>query len=70
MFEGLGKFPFEYKIHLDPNVTTVAHIPRRVPLSLQDRLKQQLVAMEQTDIITVVTEPLRWVKSLLIVEKK
>ena len=70
VFEGLGKVPFEYKIRLDPNVTPVVHPPRRVPLSLQDRLKQQLVAMEQAGIITPVTEPTKWVNCLLIVKKK
>ena len=44
-FKGLGCLPGEYKIKLDPSVPPVVHAPRKVPVSLNDRVKQELQRM-------------------------
>ena len=32
LFEGIGHLPGKHKIHVDPNVTSVVHPPRRIPI--------------------------------------
>ena len=44
-FKGLGCLPGEYKIKLDPSVPPVVHAPRKVPVSLNDRVKEELQRM-------------------------
>ena len=69
VFTGLGCFPGEHYIVIDTNVTPVIHAPRRVPLSIQPKLKQTFEAMVKTDTIVKRDEPTDWVSSLLLVEK-
>jgi hypothetical protein len=70
IFSGLGCFPGEYHIEIDPRVTPVIHPPRRVPLAIQPKLKATLDAMEKAGTIVKRSEPTDWVNSLLIVEKR
>jgi len=69
VFVGLGCFPGEHHIVTDKNVQPVIHAPRRVPLSLQPKLKQSLEAMVKSGTIVKRDEPTDWVSSLLLVEK-
>jgi len=69
VFEGIGLFPGECTIHLDPNITPVVHPPRRVPFALRERLEHELQHMEKLDVISKVTEPTKWVNSVVVVEK-
>ena len=69
VFQGVGLFPGECNIHTDPDIVPVVQPPRRVPIALQDRLKLELERMETQGIICKVTEPSRWVSSLVVVEK-
>lgn len=72
VFQGIGLFPGECKIHVDQNVLPVVHPPRRVLFALRDKLKSELERMEhmeQVEIITKVSAPTEWVNFLVIVEK-
>lgn len=69
VFKGIGLFPGECTIHLDPDATPVVHPPRRIPLALRSRLKDELDSMEQQDVIIKVTEPTEWVNSMVVAEK-
>ncbi|RXN13855.1 Retrovirus-related Pol poly from transposon [Labeo rohita] len=69
VFTGIGLFPGECNIHLDPSATPVVHPPRRVPFALRDRLREELDSMEDQGIIKKVTEPTDWVNALCVVEK-
>ena len=69
VFNGLGLFPGECTIHLDPDAVPVVHPPRRVPQSIAEKLKPELDKMEDMGVITKVTQPTPWVNSLVIVEK-
>lgn len=69
VFKGIGLFPGECKIQLDPNAVPVVHPPRRVPFALRDKLKQELDRMEKANIIAKVSTPTEWVNSLVVVEK-
>ena len=69
VFQGIGEFPGECNLHVDPSATPVVHPPRRVPIALRERLKQELDKMEASNIICRVTEPTKWVNTLVVVEK-
>ena len=66
---GIGEFP-EHSLTLHPDAKPVIHPPRRVPLALHDKDKQELVHMKKYDIITKVTEPINWVNSMVVVHKR
>lgn len=70
VFTGTGEFPDEpYHITLKENAVPVIHPPRRVPLSLQPKLKETLDKLEKEGIVSKVNKPTDWVQSLVIVEK-
>ena len=68
-FKGVGCFPGEFHITLDPTVPPVIHPPRRVPEALREPLKKELDALVQQGIIIKVDEPTDWVNSLVCVTK-
>ena len=68
VFKGIGKFPGECSLHVDPSAVPVVYPPRRIPFTLRDRLKQELDDMERNAIITKVNEPTEWVNGLVVVE--
>lgn len=70
VFEGLGQFPGEHHIHVDPNVVPVIHGCRKIPLAVMGKLKDTLDLLLQADVIAPVTQPTPWVNSLVITEKK
>lgn len=57
VFIGIGLFPGECAIHIDPNAVPVVHPPRCVPLVLRDCLKEELQSMEKQQIVMKVTKP-------------
>ena len=65
MFKGLGCLPNMHTIKLDPTVQPVVHPPRRVPVSLRERVKSELHRMEQMGVIVKQTEPTEWVNSMV-----
>lgn len=69
VFQGIGEFPGECNFRVNPDITPVACPPRRIPIALRGRLKDELDSMERNDIICKVTEPTDWVNALVVVEK-
>ena len=69
VFQGIGEFPGECNLHIDPHVAPVVYTPHRVPLALRERLKQELDKMEECNVISKVTEPTEWVNALVVVKK-
>ena len=67
-FEGLGCLPGVVKIKVDTNIQPVVHPPRKVPIALRDRVKQELEKMVDEQVITPQTEPTDWVNSMVVVE--
>ena len=68
LFSGMGDLG-EAKIQLQDEAIGVIDAPRRVPLALKDRLKQELDRMQEGSVIEKVVEPTDWVNSLVVVEK-
>lgn len=42
-FHGLGCLPGKHKIRIDPTVVPVVYPPRKVPVSLKGRIKDELI---------------------------
>ena len=66
----LGKLPVEYHMKLDPQVKPVIRPPRRIPVSMQEKVKAELERMVNIGVIESVTEPTSWVSSFVAVKKK
>ena len=70
VFDGLGELPGEYTLRLHPDIAPVVHPPRKLPVALREIVKTELDAMTVKGIITPVTEPTKWVSSMVVVQKK
>lgn len=69
VFSGLGKMPGKVHLYTDDTVEPVVMPPRKVPISVKDKLKDELGRLEKLDVITKVTEPTEWVSGLVVVQK-
>ena len=69
VFKGLGCM--EGTLHLEVDTSVVPKImpPRRVPLALKDRLKEELARLEKSSVIVKEENPTDWVSSLVVTEK-
>lgn len=68
-FEGLGCLPYKAHIDIDSSVTPKVCPVRRIPYSLEKRLKEELEYMEELQVIEKVDKPTKWVNSIVLVEK-
>ena len=66
----LGKLPVEYHMKIDPDVKPVVRPPRRIPVAMQSKVKEELERMVNMGVIKPVTEPTSWVSSFVAVMKK
>ena len=61
----------EGKVHLesDPNVAPTVTPPRRVPVALKEKLKNELGQLTQRKVISLIQEPTDWVSSMIAAKK-
>ena len=61
----------EGALHLEVDESASPSImpPRRVPLTLKERLKEELACLERANVIKREEEPTDWVSSLVVTEK-
>lgn len=69
LFSGLGCSPGQHHIQIDPIVTPIVHAPRRIPVTLRDKIVEELQLMEKLGVIARQTEPTEWVNSMVTVVK-
>ncbi|MCG7877651.1 MAG: RNase H-like domain-containing protein, partial [Candidatus Thiodiazotropha endolucinida] len=69
LFKGLGCLPDTYTIKTDPSIKPVIHPPRKIPVSLKDKVKMELQKMEKEGIIVKQTQPTEWVNSMVAAPK-
>ena len=69
VFQGIGCLEGEYHITVDPSIPPVIHPPRRVPVALQEPLKEELDSLTAKGILSPVKEPTDWVNSCVCVTK-
>ena len=67
VFDGLGQIPGQYAIQTNPEIPPTVQPQCRIPVALQQTGKTEL---ESIEIIAPVTEPTKWVSSMVVVQKK
>ena len=71
VFEGLGKLGEEYTIKLKEGATPYSlYTPRKVPLPLRNRVKEELEKMEAMGVISKVDQPTPWCAGMVVVPKR
>lgn len=65
VFQGTGKLEGQYNLEVGEDVQPVIQPPRRVPVALKEKLKQELEKLQRLGIIKKLTEPTPWVSSLV-----
>jgi len=63
-FEGIGKFPGTYHIHLREDAIPVVNTPRKCPIAIRPLIDKKLDKLLDQEVIVPVTEPTDWVSSL------
>ena len=68
-FKGLGRM--EGKLHLEVNdsVSPVVMPPRRVPVALKEKFKEEIDRLVDVGVLTKVEEPTKWVSSSVVTAK-
>ena len=70
LFDGLGQLGEPYEIKLLPDSKPHAlYTPRRVPLPLREKVKEELNRMESIGVISKVNEPSAWCAGMVAVPK-
>lgn len=69
LFTGVGRLDGDVHLEIDRTVAPVQMPPRRLPIAIKDKVKQELDRMCKDDIIEPVTEPSEWASALLVVNK-
>ncbi|KAL1447288.1 hypothetical protein WDU94_008932 [Cyamophila willieti] len=70
VYQGIGKFPYEYDIKVkQPIQEPIVRPPRRIPFALRDRLERKLEKMVEDKIIVRVDHPTSYCSHLVVVEK-
>lgn len=68
---GLGEVRQPYDIKLKPGAQPFSlKTPRRIPLPLMDKVKQELARMEELGVISRIEEPTDWCSGMVVVPKK
>ncbi|XP_034075852.1 uncharacterized protein K02A2.6-like [Gymnodraco acuticeps] len=68
---GLGEVQQPYAIKLKPGAQPFSlKTPRRIPLPLMDKVKEELSHMEDLEVISRVEEPTDWCAGMVVVPKK
>lgn len=68
--DGVGCMEGEYHIKVDESVDPVQHAPRRVPVAIRARLQDSLDDLQRQQIIAPVTQPTKWISSMVVVPKR
>ena len=71
LFTGLGSFTKEFEITLKPDARPLAiFTPRKVPLPLRQKVKDELDRMQSIGVISKVDMPTEWCAGMVVVPKK
>ena len=71
VFNGeLGCLAGAERLEVNPEVVPVKMPLRKVPISVQNRLEEEIRRLETLGVIEKITEPTDWVSGLVVAEKK
>ena len=63
VFEDLGCLLDLYEIATDQSIPPVKHVPRKIPVSMKARLKEELDRLIELQVIATAKEPTDWISS-------
>ena len=66
---GLGRMEGTVHLTVDEKATPVVMQPRRVPVAVKDKLKEELDRLTKAGAITPIEEPTDWVSNIITVQK-
>lgn len=69
IFNGLGCMPGKHHINIDKEIEPVIHPPRKVPVALKEKVKNELMSMQKQGVIVKQNDPTEWVNSMVTVMK-
>jgi hypothetical protein len=69
VFNGLGKMDGKLHLEVDSSAQPVIMPPRRVPIAVKGKLKDELKRLEDMGVIAKQEAPTLWVSSLVVTEK-
>lgn len=69
LFKGLGCLPGENTIKVDSSISPVVHPAREVPVSLKEKIKEELDRIEKAEAVVKQKESTDWVNSMVAVVK-
>ena len=67
--EDLGRMEGKVHLEIDPNVAPTVMPPRRIPVALKEKLKNELDRLTQRKVISPIQEPTDWVSSMIAAKK-
>ena len=71
LFTGLGTFKGDFEITIQPEAKPFAtYTPRRVPIPLRQKVKDELSCMESLGVISKVDTPTPWCAGMVVAPKK
>ncbi|XP_065080058.1 uncharacterized protein K02A2.6-like [Ochlerotatus camptorhynchus] len=69
IFSGYGKFEGQVSLEVDHSVTPSIQPPRRVPIALRSKLKNELESLEKEGMIVKEARHTDWVSNIVIVQR-
>ena len=70
VFSGVGRLKnYQFKLHIDPQVTPVVQKMRRIPFSLKDKVTAKVNELLENDIIERVERPTTWISPVVVAPK-
>lgn len=61
VFDDIGCLEGPYQVKIDHSLTPEVHLPRKIPLTLREKVIEELDRMEELGVIHKVDKPTRWV---------
>lgn len=65
----LGCLPVQYTINLKEDAKPVIHAPRKIPVAIRNKVKDELDRMQRLGVIDPVEEQTEWVSSMVTITK-
>ena len=69
IFKGLGRMQGKLHLEVDDSVSPVVMPPRRVPVALKEKFKEEIDRLIDVGVLTKVEEPTKWVSSAVVTAK-
>lgn len=69
VFDGLGRMEGQLHLRVDETVSPTVMPPRRLPIAVKGKVKEELARLENAGVLKKVEEPTDWVSSMVVTAK-